>query len=149
MGWQFRNTGYYFTTRGTEERNEKIKSVIRHGVEHRQSANTIAKTLKDEGISYRRTNMLQDINRAMATEYSRSVGSYSKANAFFDKALDWRSVNKGMTYSQAVTEMSEIYAGERYIDDDALDELGWDEGEYITSPQIDEIMPAEYSEYAY
>lgn len=47
---------------------------------------------KDAGISYRRTDMLADISRANATEWSRTEDAYERADMWFNSLEKYREL---------------------------------------------------------
>jgi len=57
---------------------------------------------KSIGIAYRKKDFLEDMNRAMATEYSRDQYHYDKANAFFDAALAYKDMEGIEGWAKAI-----------------------------------------------
>jgi len=146
MPWTFASSAYYFKTGRSLLSQAAIKNIIEMGVNNRDSAHEIARTLGRFGVSYRRKNMLDDISRAMASEYSQSVGAYGRAQGFYNRAEKLRKL-RGIDRGQAAEELRKIQDREVKLTPKALDELGedWDDpDEWYTYE--DELGEWEYQE---
>jgi hypothetical protein len=67
----------------------------------------IIRDLKAAGISYRRTNMLEDLARMKMTEYSKDIISYRKAQGFADTVKRYKELYGITTYGEAAQKVHE------------------------------------------
>jgi len=78
------NDRYNFPDKWTVDDFTEAQAIFKNGVLNKSSASTIINNLKSAGLSYRRTNMLNDISLAKAIEHSADYISESRAVQWFD-----------------------------------------------------------------
>jgi len=147
MPWAFANPAYHFKTGRSLLTQQAIKNIIEAGVKNRDSAHETARTLGRFGVSYRRKNMLDDISRAMSSEYSNTKGAYGRANAFYDRAEKIRKANPGMTRRQSVEVLEQIQDHRRQVTPEMVDEFGPESKDWDTSPEFWDPDDPTYDEY--
>ncbi|MDY6966719.1 MAG: hypothetical protein SVM80_12285 [Halobacteriota archaeon] len=128
MNWSFASPEYYFKSGRSAVEQTAIKNLIKTGINNRDSAHEIARTLQRFGVSYRRKNMLDDISRAMASEYSQSAGAYGRSQEFYNRSEKLRKIRK-VDRGTAAREMRQIQDREVKLSKKALEKLGDDWGD--------------------
>lgn len=106
MAFRFTSTGYHFPTKWTAAQRTHAEQILTLSIKHGGKAADVMKMYKKAGISYRKTNMLDDIGRAQATETSKTVGAYNRASSWFDQAERVRKENPGMSRKEAAKFMT-------------------------------------------
>jgi hypothetical protein len=84
MAFSYSNPDYVFKARWTETQAALGESIFTTAIDNKWSSTQLIETLKEEGLSYRRQDVLADWSRAQATEWSSSPEKYDKANRFWD-----------------------------------------------------------------
>jgi len=92
MGLRLDSPHYLWSKRWGASQLNRMSSIIQRTLDPsdkmtRTGAYNYARSI---GIAYRKKDFLEDMNRAMATEYSRDQAHYDKANAFFDAAKAYK-----------------------------------------------------------
>jgi len=147
MPWSFASPEYFFKTGRSLLTQQAIKNIIEAGVKNRDSIQDIARTLGRFGVSYRRKNMLTDITRAKASEYSQTKGAYARANIFYERAEKIRKANPGMTRKDSVEYLVQIQDRRRQVTPEMVDALGPDSKDWDISPELtdpDDIKDEDY-----
>jgi len=136
------DAGYIFSDKWTAHDYSIGREIIEHALDNGLSRNWVASRFVDEGISYRRKDMFEDLSRVWATERSQSEVGYQKANAFFEAAKEYKHRTGSSGWYEPVAfarawasesfstveqaEMASALAKEGY---DPSPDLRWDLGE--------------------
>lgn len=101
MAFRFTSSSYHFPDRWSVAEKKHATQILTMGTKYGSRPADIMKMFVKAGISYRKTNMLEDIGRSQATEQSKTVGAYNRASSWFDTMERVRAENPGWTRTQA------------------------------------------------
>lgn len=115
MPYAFTDKGYKWGSRwGASEKKIAIDilraevSISRMIPGYKTSTSKIIKLWDAQGLKYRRTNMLRDIQRAYAIEGSKDDTAIGKASAWFNTMEAYRRMNPGMKRAEAIDFMTRL-----------------------------------------
>lgn len=92
----------YTLTAGFDWKQElDARAIIKAGVLDEHSATKIISDLKDAGLSYRRINMLHDVRRGKAIEWSKTPDAKLRAESWFDRVYEPFREDRKLTSTQA------------------------------------------------
>ena len=101
MAFRFSSTAYHFSKAWSPAEKTHALTIFKLGVQTGARPADMMKMLKKAGVGYRKTNMLEDIGRAQGIEYSKTVGSYKRVEAWYEQAEKYRAMNPGMKRPEA------------------------------------------------
>jgi len=84
------DAGYIFSSRWTANDFLVGREIIARALDEGLSRNWVVQQFVNEGISYKRQDMYEDLSRVWATEFSRDQAGYEEANSFFDAAKAYK-----------------------------------------------------------
>lgn len=101
MAFTFTSSQYRFPGAWTTAEKVHATTILKLGVQTRAKASDIMRMYFKAGISYRKTNMLQDISRAQSIEQARTVSAYKRAEKWFEQSEKVRLQTTGMSRKQS------------------------------------------------
>lgn len=121
---------YTFDSRFDRYKANRIYKIISSGALAKQSATRIADTLKIKGLSYRRKEMLHDVRRARAVEFSKTRETKLSSGYFFDFVFEPFRTDTGFT-TKRVTEIFNMRKEDRWETDEELDMISEIQDRYV------------------
>lgn len=92
----------YILTAGFDWKQDlQAQAIIKQGVLSEFSATKIISNLSDQGLSYRRINMLHDVRRGRAVEWAKTPEAKLKAESWFDRVYEPFREERKMTSREA------------------------------------------------
>jgi len=82
----------------------KAENILRDGALDGLSSTAIINKLRDQGLSYRRTNMLRDVRRSRAVSFAKTPDNTVKAVTWYDEVFESFQETNDLT-PRAATEL--------------------------------------------
>ena len=92
---------YVFSASWDWKQKLRAKNIVTMGMKNDLSTTAIINNLKADGLSYRRVNMLHDIRRSKAVEWSKSPTALTRAETWFDKVFEPFRSERGLSSREA------------------------------------------------
>jgi len=102
MPFMFYQEAYNFNSRWDAAQRSEGIGILETSVREGWTTTKTTNALKEAGLSYRRTDMLDDIARAVATEWSRTETAYENSERWFNSLEKYRELFGNPPRAQAV-----------------------------------------------
>jgi len=101
---------------------ERATFILKESARTRSSPTETITRLTREGLTYRRTNMLEDYARAQTVSLSKSAEALGRADRFFTNTLAPYQAKTGLSWSK-LGEIMTAYKGEYEVPDELAEEV--------------------------
>ena len=102
--------------------SERATFILEESARTRSTPTETIARLAEEGITYRRTNMLEDYARAQTVSLSKSTEARERAESFFTNTLAPYQTETGLPWSK-LGEIMAAYKGEYEVPEELADEV--------------------------
>lgn len=107
MAFKFSSSAYNFPSRWTAAEKQHAQQILTYNIKYGGRPADIMRMFARAGISYRKTNMLSDISRALSIEQAKTAGAYRRAEAWYDTLEKIRSQMPNKTREEALKFMKD------------------------------------------
>ena len=104
MHFDYSSKRYHWGSKHGAYQQKQVKGILTYSVQHRRTITQTYNYLMSMGLGYRKTNMLEDISRSFAIEYSGSKGAQKRADTWFGE-IDAIRKEYGMKHRSDAIEM--------------------------------------------